>query len=166
MILPHRWLMEWQHPNGGEFRKSKCVIQMDILLTKISISPPLITDSVWSLVTQPWITRSHIYAVLQMLHTATILFHIITSTGHTVLHNLYIWRSLSKRHIVSFRTSVFYLTHIKTWFISLTLSFSKDSPRDGWLRCMWLNSMYIDLNQPLILVCILGIVDRSANSQH
>jgi len=45
---------------------------------------------VWTLATQPSLTRSQIYQVLQILNAAPILCHVVTSNARTFTHNDYV----------------------------------------------------------------------------
>jgi len=89
-ISTHRPLTVLQHPNTVEYCENSCVLPADIPHTEIPISPPLRTNSVWTLATQPSLWRSQIHWVLQILNDAPILCHAVTSNARTFTHNDYV----------------------------------------------------------------------------
>ena len=88
--LYYRPVTQLQHPNTIGYCENSYLLPVDMPHTEMHISPQLIMNSVWTLSTQPSLSRSQIYRFLQILNAAPILCHVVTSNARTFTHNDYI----------------------------------------------------------------------------
>jgi len=90
MTLSYWPLSLVQHSNTIEYLETTCVLLVDIPHTVIHLSPWSIRNSVWTLATQPSLSRSQIYQVLQILNAAPVLHHGDTSNARTFMRSYYV----------------------------------------------------------------------------
>jgi len=98
-ILPDWSLSLLQHPKSIEYGETISVIPAVIHQINVYISPWSVTHRVLTIGTQPSLSRSQPYQVLQILHHALLLHHVVTSNAQILVYNYYVWELYGGAHV-------------------------------------------------------------------